>query len=402
MSSAADHQTYLQNRINPVLEALITQVLLERPEDPVPFMIKWLCDQSRIAMPSSGNGTNSEESNRLKEEITHLKAYIKELEGKAGVTAEENDEEDDDDDEDETVEELPEKGPPRGFSGKARQSVSAEAYGKWNKKKDFTPPVFPKTDEQKKRIKAVLDNSFLFMTLDDKDLQTVIGAMQEVILPPKQRIIEQGDDGDCLYVVESGLVDCYRKINGQDKLVKTCNAGDAFGELALLYNTPRAASVESRDQCVLWKLDRETFNAIVKDAASKKRQLYENFLKSVPLLESMDAYERSKISDALKTEMFTEGHVIVRQGDPGDKFYIVEEGRCVALKSFVPGQTPKEVMNYKQGDYFGELALLKNEPRAASIVAQGTVKVAWLDRRSFKRLLGPLEDILKRQAQKYN
>lgn len=57
-------------------------------------------------------------------------------------------------------------------------------------------------------------------------------------------------------------------------------------------------------RCVVWRLDRETFNAIVKDAASKKRELYENFLKGVPLLESMDAYERNKVADALKSEYF--------------------------------------------------------------------------------------------------
>lgn len=125
--------------------------------------------------------------------------------------------------------------------------------------------------------------------------------------------------------------------------MKTCQPGDYFGELALLYNCPRAASVETRSQCVAWRLDRETFNAIVKDAAAKKRELYESFLKKVPLLESLDAYERNQIADALRTESFKVGESVVRQGDPGDKFYIVEEGEAVATKAFVTGQEPKEV-----------------------------------------------------------
>merc|ERR1719156_472764 len=103
------------------------------------------------------------------------------------------------------------------------------------------------------------------------------------------------------------------KDGGEEKLVATREAGDAFGELALLYNCPRAASVVSRDKCTLWQLDRETFNHIVKDAAQKKREKHEKFLKEVQLLSEMDAYSRSQIADALKEEDFKDGEVIVKE-----------------------------------------------------------------------------------------
>merc|ERR1712039_140018 len=86
------------------------------------------------------------------------------------------------------------------------------------------------------------------------------------------------------------------------KLVKTCEPGDVFGELALLYNCPRAASVIAVEKCILWQLDRDTFNNIVKEAAQKKRQRYDTFLAKVPLLASMDSYERSQLADALRSE----------------------------------------------------------------------------------------------------
>jgi len=124
-------------------------------------------------------------------------------------------------------------------------------------------------------------------------------------------------------------------------------------------------------------------------------------LKQVPLLEGMEPYERSKVSDALQHETYEAGVTIVNQGDPGDKFFIIEDGEAIATKSFVQGQIPQEVMQYKVGDYFGELALLHNEPRAANVVAKTAVRVLVLDRRSFKRLLGPLEDILRRNTTRY-
>jgi cAMP-dependent protein kinase regulator len=77
------------------------------------------------------------------------------------------------------------------------------------------------------------------------------------------------------------------------------------------------------------------------------------------------------------------------------------EGEAAATKVLEPGQPPKEVMQYKAGDYFGELALLKNEPRAANVVAKSKLKVVSLDRQSFKRLLGPLDEILKRNMDAY-
>lgn len=178
--------------------------------------------------------------------------------------------------------------------------------------------------------------------------------------------------------------------------------GDAFGELALLYNAPRAATIISKGSSVLWSVDRSTFNHIVKDAAAKKREFYEDFLSSVKILQNMELYERSKLSDGLKEESFGPGEYIIREGDSGDVFYFVESGEAIATKTIEAGKPPQQVMQYKKGDYFGERALLKNEPRAANIVAVTDVKVVFLDRHSFKRLLGPLEGILSRNMDIYN
>jgi cAMP-dependent protein kinase regulator len=139
----------------------------------------------------------------------------------------------------------------------------------------------------------------------------------------------------------------------------------------------------------------------VKDAAQRKRDKYEDFLKSVEILSTVEPYELTQISDALKSATFNEGDYIIKEGEMGDIFYIIEEGNAVATKTLEPGKQPEKVKTYGKGDYFGELALIKGEPRAASIVAESTVKLISLDRNSFKRLLGPIEDILKRNSDKY-
>ena len=80
--------------------------------------------------------------------------------------------------------------------------------------------------------------------------------------------------------------------------------GEGFGELALLYNAPRAATITATEDSTLMKLDRGTFNHIVKDAAQRKREKYDNFLQTIPILQSMDPYERSKLGDAVREESF--------------------------------------------------------------------------------------------------
>merc|ERR1719265_1961268 len=103
----------------------------------------------------------------------------------------EEEEEEEDDVEDE-LDEIPESmKKPEGQMKTARASVSAEAYGAWNTKKAFTPPSYPKSDDQKARLKGVLSKSFMFQGIDEKDFAGVIGAMQEKILEPKTRIIKQ-------------------------------------------------------------------------------------------------------------------------------------------------------------------------------------------------------------------
>merc|ERR1719456_2001489 len=113
-------------------------------------------------------------------------------------------EEDAEEEEEEEVDEIPENFiKPEGQMKTARASVSAEAYGAWNQKVAFTPPVYAKTDEQKERLSGVLSKSFLFSSLEGKDLAQVIDAMEEKAATSGETLVKQGDDGDFLFVVES-------------------------------------------------------------------------------------------------------------------------------------------------------------------------------------------------------
>lgn len=315
----------------------------------------------------------------------------------ARTDEEESEEEDEDDDVD--MDDMPP--PPASYTqGKQRASVSAEAYGDWNKVQAFVPIVHEKTEDQKARLTSVLKMSFLFSSLDQANMDIIVNAMVEKTFPAGERIIKEGDDGECMYVIERGTLECMKSISGVEKVVKTCGAGDFFGELALLYNCPRAASVEAKDESVLWQLDGKTFNAIVKGASMKKREMLEQFLKEVPILETLGTTDKHGLIDSLHKEMFAAGATVIKQGDTANRFYLVETGELTASKSGSDGVS-KDVLNYKRGDYFGELGLIKAEGRAATVVANTSCELLWLDIKTFKSMLASLEDLMITKSAEY-
>lgn len=132
--------------------------------------------------------------------------------------------------------------------------------------------------------------------LDVEDLETVVDAFQEVAVKKGTVIIRQGDDGDRLYLIESGQVDVMKTFPGEngDKFLCKMGPGDAFGELALMYNAPRAATVIAADDMELWALDRDSFTNIVRDAAAKKREIFEESLKEVSEKEEAETWGKKK------------------------------------------------------------------------------------------------------------
>ncbi|KAF2475548.1 camp-dependent protein kinase A regulatory subunit [Lindgomyces ingoldianus] len=291
---------------------------------------------------------------------------------------------------------------PSNYNMNRRTSVSAESLNPASSLNDnWTPPYHHKSADQQNRLKAAVAGNFLFSHLDDEQSAQVLGALQEKPIPTKGiKVIQQGDVGDYFYVVENGSFDIY--INKSGKLeagpdglgtkVGSVGLGGSFGELALMYNAPRAATIVSTEQSTLWALDRVTFRRILMDSAFQRRRMYEGFLEEVPLLSSLTPYERSKIADALETRKYPAGTTIIKEGDVGESFYILESGEAEVYKRGVD----KAVNRYKKGDYFGELALLNDAPRAASVVSTSEVKVATLGKDGFQRLLGPVEGIMRR------
>merc|ERR1719345_15653 len=285
--------------------------------------------------------------------------------------------------------------PPRRSS--RRGAVSADVMDVEDIESGGPLKVIPKDEVTMVALKKSVEANILFGHLEASELKSVLDAMFAVDPKAGDVVIQQGDEGDNFYVIDSGTTEVLIQgaDGGEPVVVSSITDGGSFGELALIYGTPRAATIRAKTDCHLWAINRNTYRRILMGSTMKKRKTYEDFLGKVDLLNSLDKWEKLSVADALETKAFSASAVIMKQGDVGDAFYILEDGECSVTITNEKGQL-------KIADYFGELALLeKDGRRAATVTAVTDVRVAMLDRERFERVLGPCTEILSRNAEHY-
>ena len=324
-----------------------------------------------------------------------------------------------------------------GISFVKRTAVSAEAYGEGKKGEGGAggeggdsdrlgtsthQAQAVKDERQRSMLLSAVSQSLLFASLTEEQRGIVVDRMWLQQVPARSTIIKQGDPGDHFYVVERGVFDIFVKpkpnsspthalpspttssisplTSPQHQKVAERHPSESFGELALLYNAPRAATVIAREDSAVWVLSRFTFRRIVTRGMEKKWKEYEAFLTRVTSFEALLDYERAKIAEALEEVEYGAGAVIVKQGDEGDTFFIIKAGqvRCTIRGE----QESVEVARYSAGDFFGERALVNNERRAATVTAVTDTTCLYLNREAFALLLGPFEDIFRRRVRGYS
>lgn len=239
-------------------------------------------------------------------------------------------------------------------------------------------------------------------TLDDERVKAIVEVMWKEEVPNGKAIIQQGDlQADYFYVVQSGSfqVSKTEAAASAEKVASaalgTIEAGSSFGELALLYFAPRAATITATADAVVWVTARQQFKELLMKA--NENEMKEN-LKHVsrcdcfaPLKES----EKKDLAAAMHEMTFSKDELVFEQGERGTQFFLLVEGEVSVVKD------GKEVSKIKatpeKATYFGERALQQDEPRAATIkVISATAKALWVDKESFEILIGSLEDLMKR------
>lgn len=281
---------------------------------------------------------------------------------------------------------------PPNFNVNRRTSVSAEIISPdshmFNESLNNHNSTNALSDHESESLIKCLDSNFLFKNLDPSSKNLIINNLKYDEYPANTDIIVENDEeGEFFYIIEQGEVEFIK--NGMK--LGEAGRGATFGELALMYNSPRQATVRSKTHCKMYLLDRMTFKKILLNNSYSQRSLFENFLKNLPILKNLTDAERNKLIDVLKIKTVGKDQIIIRQGEIGENFYIIEQGDCAVIKD------GEQVNVLHQNDYFGELSLLDDAPRAATVkvISEQGCKVVYLGKSEFKRLLGPVHEVLK-------
>eukprot|EP00931_Biecheleriopsis_adriatica_P103471 TRINITY_DN7829_c0_g1_i2.p1 TRINITY_DN7829_c0_g1~~TRINITY_DN7829_c0_g1_i2.p1 ORF type:complete len:799 (+),score=205.99 TRINITY_DN7829_c0_g1_i2:100-2496(+) len=298
------------------------------------------------------------------------------------------------------------------------QFANRKAVGGGGVQVSRAKPPTPKTDADFQLIAEALksnENLATMTTLDDARLKAFIEVMWKEEVPAGQEVIVEGDlNADYFYVVQSGKFEILvveseepektsaeKAINkGESKVINHVAAGGSFGELALLYFVPRAATVKAQQDSTVWVIDRGQFKDILMKVSEGKLKEYVKYLDMVTILDPLIEKEKMDLSKALVEMHFTKGEMIIQQGEPGNTFYILYDGKVGVIKDGEEVTQLEASPKHQTAQFFGEKALLENENRGATVAVKSeTAKCLVIDRDSFDMLLGPLKEILEAEKE---
>ncbi|XP_045103910.1 cGMP-dependent protein kinase, isozyme 1-like [Portunus trituberculatus] len=271
-----------------------------------------------------------------------------------------------------------------------KQGVSGESCFQNKTAEKIHIQRFDKDFRSKQLIKdAVMDNDFL-KHLDVGQVREIVDSMYPQEFAAGSWVIREGDVGSHLYVSAMGELEVVK----DGDILGRMSSGKAFGELAILYNCTRTASIKAVTNAKVWVLDRRVFQQVMMRSGLKRMEDNINFLSSVPLFQNLNKDHLTKIADALEVDFYAPGTYIIRQGTSGDSFYILKSGKVRVTQRITGKSEEEEIRTLQKGNYFGEQALMREECRTANVIAMAPgVECLTLDRESFIQLIGDLSEL---------
>ncbi|KAM3132197.1 hypothetical protein pb186bvf_015657 [Paramecium bursaria] len=231
-------------------------------------------------------------------------------------------------------------------------------------------------------IKQSFKKHSVFFSLSTSQSEYLIKNMFHCTQREDEYIFKQGDQASSYFVIERGQV----QIIINDKNIKTLQEGDYFGEIALLYNATRSASVKTITECSFWSLDRKTFKRSIEEITMKEYDENRKFINEVTFFSFMTAEQRDLIAHALITTKFDPGSVIVNEGDQADSYYVIKSGSSFNLERLK--------RNKENGSQRHEQALYEKATRGATVKADSEVRCLTLGRDQIMKILGDKVQII--------
>jgi len=248
---------------------------------------------------------------------------------------------------------------------------------------------------QNDELKKIISNLTLFATLNDETLDAITEKFSITSHEMGETILNKGDNGEYFYLVYSGQVKVLDfNADKEEIIIAQLGKGDFFGERSLLKGEPASSSIKTDTQTVLARLSKSDFMELIEKESDFSyyiqnylfNRAVQSFLRKFSVFGELSAKETSVWIKSLQFEnVVKQGDWVFKQGDEADKFYVIVGGRAdVIINSDGKNQI---VLTLDEGQFFGELAIINDAPRAAGIKALTDLKLVSMDKDSFKKLI---------------
>ena len=362
-------------------------------------MIQWL--QNYTGTGIHGVNIEKTELKNLRKEIKHYKKKY-EKEDKEIMIPSDNEEKQPQDEQKRIDEEIKKKQQKRKNE---RKTISDEVLTERDTLdlQNYIPQNEEKSQENYEKLKKKCESLSFFHNIPENELNSIINAFVMERFEEGETIFSQGDNADKLYLLESGELECWKTFKKGDPLtyIKTYKEGDSFGELALMYNYKRNYTIKCKTNAVLFSLDRQDYKGIIQGNELNQREKFRTALKNIDILQNLTPNEIGKVCDIMVEKEYKAGEEIIKQNENEDEFIILYEGNCHSEKISESGKAPQMLKEFESNDYFGEAPWFKSEQRNYIVVADSDCTVFIISRIKFKRMVGSLENILKRKIDSY-
>ena len=242
--------------------------------------------------------------------------------------------------------------------------------------------------ERRWRVEAarLVDASPMFNDVPEEVLGELAGLARLRTFGRGARVFRQGDRPDGFYVVRRGAFEAVEEFpNGTERILRSLERGDTFGELGILEGTPRSATVRAARRSEVFAFDRGAFDSFmadmveVPDFAPTWQHAAE--LGALSCFEHLRQDELGELARSGEWMSLPAGERIIEQGAMGDGFFAIVSGRVDVRKN------GDYVRTLGAGQHFGELSLLLDVRRTSSVSAKTPVRLFRLDRDGFDRVL---------------
>ena len=219
-------------------------------------------------------------------------------------------------------------------------------------------------------------------------ISVLVRLLKSEVCAPSEWVIKYGDIGKEMYFINSGIVSVI-SADGS-RIFNVLGPGSFFGEYALLYSQTRTASIRAETYCSFFVLHQSDFESLLEDypafADVVRRHGLGRILAKIDLFQGLTDECVEALLDAMVPEAFNSNETIVQQGELGHSMYFIIKGTAEVIIGDNP-HNRRVVKTLTDGDSFGELALIFDQPRSATVRAVTTCDAFTLSRREFSDVM---------------